>query len=754
MSNIEQNLQKILSTRFGKNVRQAIHDGIHDCYEDGKAGAVDLVAREQIANLVANNNPTDGNSELIDIRVGADSTVYGSAGEAVREQVSSLKENLGELNCILEKKEYKNYKFNLVSTSLETGVYDKYFTLNDRTGVHCSVSVSDGEIYKLSGFSYADDYPLYLLIKNEKVVNYYKPKSNSPFCDLEIVIKNADTLVLNGKYSLCTVRKGDESIIMDKEKLSAKLSELLNKYEMMPVEIIGGVYSYIGYLRSSVGKHVSIAVKPYESYCVTGRTLAYDYPMFLFIGNNKVISYQKEYEESTKYTDIKISIPDGCDTLIVQSSVSDIVIKKAVELENIYSNAIVADTVITDLTYIDGIIRWNGEITTVFGGVHAEYAVSENDTLKISAYKYGTSGSGSPAYLLCKDDVVVSTSGSNGDPEALVDKEIIIQSGINKIILNGRDTSDISIAIPLQKQDTKEYIDKQVANVVDDNDNYWSKKKIVWFGTSIPAGVVNAGESGGYGSYPSRIGKMLGATVYNESVGSSAVRFGNYQYVKEDDPHGIRGQWPENFFYSLSASSSEKQAYFNEWNTNWGLKIGVGTGDDRTLPYTITDDIIEKALNCSYDKKIDRYLTGGEVGQVDLYVFDHGHNEEFGGDYSHIKDLPSTDDSQNRSYFIGAMSFIINRIISDNPRAKIVFIGHYENDRKTGISEAQIALYNKWKYPLIKTWEYMGWSQNKIGDKTITQIWMPDNLHPASDKTGEALQHYANVLYPLIRDIR
>ena len=48
MSNIEQNLQKILTSRYGKDVRQSIHDSIHDCYEDGKAGAVDLVAREQL----------------------------------------------------------------------------------------------------------------------------------------------------------------------------------------------------------------------------------------------------------------------------------------------------------------------------------------------------------------------------------------------------------------------------------------------------------------------------------------------------------------------------------------------------------------------------------------------------------------------------------------------------------------------------------------------------------------------------------
>ena len=39
MSNIQTFLDKIKSERYGKDVRQAIHDGIKQCYEDGKAGA-------------------------------------------------------------------------------------------------------------------------------------------------------------------------------------------------------------------------------------------------------------------------------------------------------------------------------------------------------------------------------------------------------------------------------------------------------------------------------------------------------------------------------------------------------------------------------------------------------------------------------------------------------------------------------------------------------------------------------------------
>ena len=74
MATIQDYLDLIKNAIYGKDVRQAIHDGIQQCYYDGKAGAIDLEARQEIDSLIS--DITIENSEIIyDAEIVGDKTV-------------------------------------------------------------------------------------------------------------------------------------------------------------------------------------------------------------------------------------------------------------------------------------------------------------------------------------------------------------------------------------------------------------------------------------------------------------------------------------------------------------------------------------------------------------------------------------------------------------------------------------------------------------------------------------------------------
>lgn len=280
---------------------------------------------------------------------------------------------------------------------------------------------------------------------------------------------------------------------------------------------------------------------------------------------------------------------------------------------------------------------------------------------------------------------------------------------------------------------------------------YWKGKKIVWFGTSIPAQ-----------GYPQVVGKILSANIINEAVGSSSVRIGKSK-ISKNDPYGWEGLAWQNVSRSLSQTIEEKKELINNWN-HWKRRFR----NPEKVPDTLSEELKSDFVEWSWETKLNRHL--GEGRRADLYIFDHGHNDYF----SYLKepaDLETIPENfADRRYFIGAMNFLLQKILADNPRARICFIGHYENQKKPVVASAQKKLAQIWNYPLLELWSKLGWTQQKIVttgywkdkftwvpaggkpvEKTITQIWMYDDLHPSSEP---AQQLIAEVIAQWLKTVR
>lgn len=83
MSEIQSYLEQIATAQKGKDVRQAIHNSIQACYEDGKSGSTDLIARQGIKecqqDIQRTKNIMNGlNMEFVESLDSIDSTITGS----------------------------------------------------------------------------------------------------------------------------------------------------------------------------------------------------------------------------------------------------------------------------------------------------------------------------------------------------------------------------------------------------------------------------------------------------------------------------------------------------------------------------------------------------------------------------------------------------------------------------------------------------------------------------------------------------
>ena len=377
--------------------------------------------------------------------------------------------------------------------------------------------------------------------------------------------------------------------------------------------------------------------------------------------------------------------------------------------------------------------RWNNFYQT---GQHVSIPVSEGEKYLIVAGSFPSTDY--PLYLLKKDNSIVGYK--NVSSSQMVQEELTVNDA-DTLIINSN----------------KAYISVCKGYAVTAKPfSKWAGKKIAWFGTSIPETSTYNAVLG----YPEYVGKLLGATVYNEAVGSSTARRGFKTAETENDPYGWTGMGIA-ALWNMGSTIAEKNEIITNWESKWRNLTGYNAA--------MTEGISSKALACSYENKlVQKYIT---ENPVDLYVFDHGYNDWKVGDLD-----MNPDDPYDRSTFQGAMNTFIKLIMESNPHARILIVSHYEDQERPGLIEMQKGEAEYWNLPFARLYDRLGWANNRTvtttgywsngtgngywiksggTEQTLTlkQYHMPDGRHPNIDISGRACMDIAHVLAEMIDSI-
>lgn len=709
---------------------------------------------------------TSGDAELHDIRVGANGVTYNAAGDAVRGQYSQLKEDLDNLNDAYIKKTInifntKSYVGAIVNGDFSENFSDwqttEYIEIEGNTQYLLSV---DGEPLKASTGAYYD--------KDKK---YISPPS--------INDSGATTTPTNAKYIRLSFEPS-KNIVIGTSKLQLEKGNYITPYEKYNVSIprikelnkvlpnlyhekvlIGNRYGTYGYYAK--GKLTGDGVLTSIDYIVEGcsriklkRPITQYYDIFDFLDKDRnVINYVHYYSNISKFDEI-IDVPINAVYLVVSglSNVND------VEVKSIENTPITNEkTKISPEIKKEGYHNSNGEwimdgtgktyIFNVKGSLLAYVKVKGNQYIQAVTPLNDNFEDIENVYYknteyLYNDNVVTEYAyPTNGVSYLAVSCYNLQVETINVEVVSNE------FVIELYNNYTK------LKNKIEsDNSNFWFNKKIVWFGTSIPAGGL-------YGlnnedSYPNRVGKILGATLFNEAVGSSSLVAKRKSLISKNNPYGFIDNF-EAVSRAMCLTTEEKRWIINNYNNTNVFS--------QTAPDKLSESDKQFILSCSYQTKLDKYLT--EETLPDLFVFDHGHNDLITTESQEIEETYDSN-SPDLYTFRGCMDFLIKRILAFNPHAKIIIIGEYENDLYPKISKYQNDVAIKYNFPICKQWEMYGWTQNKITTKhkwvdgyfvesledntmTILNSWLPDNVHPSSDYSGKASEYMAEHLATWIK---
>ena len=373
-------------------------------------------------------------------------------------------------------------------------------------------------------------------------------------------------------------------------------------------------------------------------------------------------------------------------------------------------------------------------------GARADISVHGNECYLITGYTYVLNIY--PMVIFLNGDTLISYDNVVSSAGGATDYRVYVPSNANRMIVNGK-PNEIAIKRVIAT------VWDGVIDLYNGNKLLYNagKKKIVWFGTSIPA-------NGWFGyehpnAYPQQVGRLLNAEVINEAIGSSCIHCKDPARITAANPYGFNPNF-EASSRCLTNTQEEMDWICENWNSSIWTLNRPGSMD------TWLENVIH---SFGYEQMLDKYLTPSTF--PDLFVFDHGFN-----DPSDTNNYFERYGEYNLYTFRGGMNFLIKRILDYNPYANIIIIGNYTTTRD--VPEMQTAVATDWAIPIFKQWEVLGLSMEQ--NVTAYGYWslvdgvytweddstahtysmrdrlVPDKVHPWSNPTGKILKKMAEII--------
>ncbi len=658
-------------------------------------------------------------AETKDIRTGADGTVYGTAGEAVRKQIGNLTEDLDNRSELVElnAKGQENkvwYQKGVKKTDAGWKCVEY-----DVTNVSKIYVTGIGKLYRdfVTGFK-----------NGVYVKSLYQENQQETYTDYECDVSNCDTI-----FALQFVNTDPLSVKIKSIKTDIYTISELTK-EITYRSVMNGYYSKTK-LVDSVGDKIYIYdIRDYQKINVIGTIRQYRNLYTLFDSSMNPVDYgiqlvadgKADFElDTTNYAYIGIDSNTGSTNWTVLGKLN---FRNFAKNENtkIYKSWIPMKWVRTEqYTY-----QRNKQYAPA-NMVSNVFDVSELNTVRIKA----KSSAYVNYYTLLKDGEVIDYN-FNDSSNNLVEIDNIVDTSRGDTLL-------VTVDHGHEARQGIAYVEKEIYV------NNLYGKTIGWWGTSIPAFGAE-----GYNhpeSYPNIIGGLLGANVVNHAVGESCVHCKDYTLISDSNPYGFVEDF-RNVSRCLTNTIEEMQWIIDNFNS------GVFT---KNVPNSLSDDDKSLILGCSYENRLIPYLDS-----TDIFVFDHGHNDKAdAGNHSYdtTKDIYG---EKNLYSYVGAMNWIMNLIKTNNPRAVVIQISEYDyNTNKYGVLKQQ-KFVDIWGIPFMELYKLTGWtspitikttgywgtdgywvSSGGSGQNlTIRQMFLKDDLHPYTDRSNKTAWYLAELI--------